>query len=62
MPEITFNVSITRLAKIIKSLQKSEKETLALLLTDEGAEILERRREIQTAKVKCIGRDEAFHV
>ncbi len=60
MPNV--NISIETIAATIKHMNKRELETLALLLTDEGKEILKRKNDIQNKRIKTISRNEAFDV
>ena len=43
MPEVMVNISVKRLAKIIRTLPSQELETLDLLLTKKGKELMKRR-------------------
>jgi hypothetical protein len=40
MPELTVAVQVSEVARAIKVMNKEEIETLAILLTDEGTELL----------------------
>ena len=60
MPHMTFDVSIDSLADIIKSLSESERETLAILLSDRGQELLKRKEEIEQGRVTPISEAELF--
>ena len=62
MPQITLNISIEDLAKIINSMSKEDLETLSLMVTDEGKELLERKKDIELGRVKTLSRDEVFDV
>ncbi len=43
-------------------MNKQEIETLYLLLTEEGAELLQRKNDVLQKKVKFLDRDEVFDV
>lgn len=43
-------------------MKEEEIETLSLLLTEEGSELLERKKDLELKKVKFLTRDEAFDV
>ncbi|MEA3359509.1 MAG: hypothetical protein U9R17_08935 [Thermodesulfobacteriota bacterium] len=60
MPQMTFNIRVEELAKVIAGMQKKELETLSVLLTDEGKELLERKQDIESKKVKTLSREEIF--
>jgi len=60
MPQITLNISIEDLAKIINSMSKEDLETLSLMVTDEDKEILERKKDIELGRVKTLSREEVF--
>ncbi len=60
MPAIEINLE--NLSNTIKNLNNTEIETLLLLLSDEADELLKRKKEIETGKVKPLSRDEVFDV
>lgn len=62
MPETKINIPIKQIAKMIGSMNKKEIETLYLLLTKEGKELLERKKDLDLGKVKFLNRGEAFDV
>ena len=62
MPEVKINLPIKNIAQIINSLSKQEIETLFLYLTEEGEELLNRKKDFDLKRVKFISRDEAFDV
>ncbi|MCI5132554.1 MAG: hypothetical protein D3904_13835 [Candidatus Electrothrix sp. EH2] len=62
MPEITVDVPIRQLASMINRLSRKELETLSLLLTKKGAELLERNRDLEAGRVEYLSEDEAFDV
>ena len=62
MPEMMIGITVNEVAKVIKAMNEQEMETLALLLTDEGAELLERKKDLELKKVKFLTREEAFDV
>lgn len=47
---------------MIDSMNKQEIETLYLLLTKEGKELLERKKDLEHKRVKSLSRDETFDV
>lgn len=62
MPEMMIGISVDEVAKVIKAMNEQEMETLTLLLTNEGAELLERKKDLELRKVKFLSREEAFDV
>ncbi len=57
---MTFKISNGNIAKIIRSMNSQEIETLYLLLTKEGKELLERKKDSELGRVKFLTRDEVF--
>ncbi len=62
MTELLIDIPIENIAKLITSMNKQEIETLYLLLTEEGTELLQRKNDVLQKKVKFLDRDEAFDV
>ena len=62
MPEMTVAIPVNEVAKVIRAMNEEEIETLALLLSGEGAELLQRKKDLELRKVKFITREEAFDV
>lgn len=62
MPEMMIDIPVNEVAKTIKAMSEEEIETLALLLTEEGSELLERNKDLELKRVKLFTRDEAFDV
>jgi len=62
MPEMILDIPVKDVAKIIKAMSEEEMETLSLLLSEEGAELLERKKDLELNRVKFLTRDEAFDV
>jgi len=62
MTKLSIDISIKNIAELITSMNKQEIETLYLLLTEEGAELLERKNDVLLKKLKFLDRDEAFDV
>lgn len=55
-------VSIETLAETIKKLNKKDLEILSLLLSNEGKELLKRKKEIEDKSIKILSREEVFDV
>ncbi|MDM8548445.1 hypothetical protein QUF72_00145 [Desulfobacterales bacterium HSG2] len=62
MPEMTISIPVNEIARMIRAMNKQEVETLLTLLTEEGTELLKRKREIESGKVRLLTRDEVFDV
>ncbi len=62
MPEVIVNISGKHLTKIIRTLPAQELETLYLLLTKEGKELMKRRAEVEHNAVRLLTREEVFDV
>ncbi|BAQ60622.1 hypothetical protein GM3708_1028 [Geminocystis sp. NIES-3708] len=62
MTKLSIDIPIRNIAELITSMNKQEIETLYLLLTEEGAELLERKNDVLLKKLKFLDRDEAFDV
>lgn len=48
MPQMTVDISVGNVAEIIQSMNTQEIETLYLLLTEEGKELLERKKTLNS--------------
>ena len=62
MPQVAVNIAVEDLAKIINNMKRNELETLLVLLTKEGNELLKRKKDIESGKVKTLSREEVFGV
>ena len=62
MPEMVVNIPIKDVAHMISNMSKQEVETLYLLLTKEGTELLERNNDLQNQRVKYLTEEEVFDV
>ena len=60
MPAVEITIDI--LADTIKRLNKVELETLSLLISGEGQELLKRKEEIEDNLVNTLTREEVFDV
>ncbi len=60
MSQVTMNVSVDYIAQAIKAMTRQELETLSLLLTDEGKELLERKRDLLLDRVTFLDHEEVF--
>jgi hypothetical protein len=62
MPQLLVDISIHKVAEIIRTMNTPELETLYLLLTDEGKELLNRKQDLESNRVKFLNREEVFDV
>ena len=62
MPEVMVNISVKHLAKIIRTMNAQELETLYMLLTKEGKELAKRKEEVEQQAVRLLTREEVFDV
>lgn len=60
MPQVMIDLSIDYIAKLINAMNHQEIETLSLLLTEEGKELLERKEDLLLKRVKFLSREEVF--
>lgn len=62
MPEVMVNISVKHLAKMIRAMNTQELETLSVLLTKEGKELITRKKEVEQKTVRLLTREEVFDV
>lgn len=62
MPNLMINIPVQQVATIINNMSDGEIETLLLLLSDEGRELLKRKDDLEKSKIKYLSRDEVFDV
>lgn len=62
MPQLMVDVSIHKIAEIIRTMNPPEMETLYLLLTDEGTDLLNRKQDLELNRVKFLTREDVFDV
>jgi hypothetical protein len=62
MAQVCIDISVENIAGIIKSMDAKEVETLCLLLSDQAQELLKRKDEVSSGKVRLMSRDEVFDV
>ncbi|QTA81082.1 Uncharacterized protein dnl_34070 [Desulfonema limicola] len=56
------DISLNNIAQIINSMSSQEIETLYLLLTEEGKELLQRKNDMDSKRIKFMTREEVFNV
>ena len=62
MTELRIEISIESIAGMINGMDENEVETLCVLLNSQGQEVLKRKEQIDSGKVRLLSRDEAFDV
>ncbi len=62
MPQLTVDLSIHKVVEMIQAMNPQEIETLYLLLTQDGKELLERKQDVELKRVEFLTRDEVFDV
>ena len=62
MPQMTINIKIEEIAKAIACMEKRDLETISIMLSDEGKELLERKQDIETKRVNTLSKEEVFDV
>jgi hypothetical protein len=62
MPQMMIDVSVDNIAQIIQSMSSQEIETLYLLLTEEGKELIKRKKDLDSESIKFMTREEVFDV
>lgn len=62
MAELCMHIPVENIAGMIKGMDTQELETLCLLLSDQGQELMKRKDEVDSGKVQLISRDEVFDV
>jgi len=60
MPQITINVGIEEIAKAIACMKKRDLESLSIIISDQGEELLERKQDIEGKQVRALSRKEVF--
>ena len=62
MPQLMVDISIHKIAEIIRTMNPPEMETLYLLLTNEGTDLLNRKQDLESNRVKFLTREDIFDV
>ena len=62
MPQLMVDISIHKIAEIIRTMNPPEMETLYLLLTNEGTDLLNRKQDLELNRVKFLTREDIFDV
>ena len=62
MAEVCVQIPVENIAGMIKGMNENELETLCVLLSEQGQELLKRKNEIISGKYQLLSRDEIFDV
>ena len=62
MAQLQIDIPVTEVAKIIESMTREEVETLSLLLTEDGKELIRRKEDLDSKKVAFLNREEVQDV
>jgi len=62
MPEMIIDIPIKKIAYIINNMSRQEIETLYMFLTEEGEELLERNKDLESKRVRYLTEEEVFDV
>ena len=62
MAQLQIDIPVTEVAKIIESMTREEVETLSLLLTQDGKELLCRKEDLDLKRVAFLSRKEVLDV
>jgi len=60
MPEMTVDIPVNEVPKVIRAMNEEEIETLVLLLSEEGGELLKRKKDLDLKKVELLTQAEVF--
>ncbi len=60
MPQLMIDISIDHIAELINAMNQQEMETLSLLLTADGKELLDRKQDLASKRVQFLTRDQVF--
>jgi len=62
MPEMIIDIPIKKIAYMINNMSRQEIETLYMFLTEEGEELLERNKDLESKRVRYLTEEEVFDV
>jgi hypothetical protein len=62
MTEVCIDIPVENIAGIIKKMSEQELETLCILLGEHGPELLNRKDEMESGKVRPLSKEEIFDV
>ena len=62
MVEMNIQIPVESIAGMINSMDPKELETLCVLLSEQGEELIDRKKDIETERVQLLSREETFDV
>ena len=62
MVEMNIQIPVENIAGMINSMDPKELETLCVLLSEQGKELIDRKNDIETESVQLLSREETFGV
>jgi len=60
MVEMSVQIPVENIAGMINDMDPKELETLCVLISEQGQELIDRKNDIETGKVQLISREEVF--
>ena len=62
MVEMNIQIPVENIAGVINSMDPEELETLCVLISEQGKELIDRKNDIETGSVQLLSREETFDV
>ena len=62
MAEINIKIPVENIAGMINSMDPKELETLCVLISEQGKELMDRKNDVESGSVQLLSREEAFDV
>ncbi len=62
MAEMNIQIPVENIAGMIKDMDAKELETLCVLISEQGQELIDRKNDLETGKVQLLSREEIFDV
>ena len=62
MVEMSIQIPVENIAGMINDMDPKELETLCVLISEHGQELIDRKNDLETGKVQLISREEVFDV
>jgi len=62
MVEMSVQIPVENIAGMINDMDPKELETLCVLISEQGKELIDRKNDIESGKVQLISREEVFDV
>ena len=62
MVEMSIQIPVEDIAGMINDMDPKELETLCVLISEQGQELMDRKRDIEIGRVQLLSREEVFDV